>query len=342
MKTVLITGGAGFIGVNFIRYQLEKHPEDRIVCLDALTYAGNLSSLQDALKNEKFHFIKGDICDRACVDAVFAKYRPDIVVNFAAESHVDRSIDTPDVFLKTNILGTQVLLDASLKYGVARYHQVSTDEVYGDLPMDRPDIRFLETTPIRPSSPYSVSKASADMLVQAYIRTYRLNASITRCSNNYGAYQFPEKLIPRMISLAMDNQPLPVYGTGDNIRDWLHVEDHCAAVDLVMREGAPGCVYNIGGNNERSNLQIVKMILAKLGKPEDLIRFVTDRPGHDRRYAIDAAKMKAELGWEPKVRFEEGIDSTIAWYMENADWWKTILSGEYRQRNEDLLTQFAE
>ena len=328
--TILVTGGAGFIGTNFVYYQLQHHSEDRVVCLDALTYAGNLENLTEALKNPRFRFVKGDIADREAVNALFEEEKPDIVVNFAAESHVDRSITQPELFLRTNIMGTQVLMDACRKYGVQRYHQVSTDEVYGDLPLDRPDLFFTEDTPIHTSSPYSASKASADLLVLAYFRTFHLPVSITRCSNNYGPYHFPEKLIPLMITRALNDQSLPVYGKGENVRDWLYVEDHCAAIDLVMRKGREGEVYNVGGHNERTNLDVVKTVLRELGKPESLITFVTDRPGHDRRYAIDPSKIHAELGWLPRTKFDDGIHQTVQWYLDNRQWWEHILAGEYQ------------
>ena len=328
--TILITGGAGFIGTNFVYYQLQHHPEDLVVCLDALTYAGNLENLTEALINPCFRFVKGDIADREAVNALFEEEKPDIVVNFAAESHVDRSITQPELFLRTNIMGTQVLMDACRKYGVQRYHQVSTDEVYGDLPLDRPDLFFTEDTPIHTSSPYSASKASADLLVLAYFRTFHLPVSITRCSNNYGPYHFPEKLIPLMITRALNDQSLPVYGKGENVRDWLYVEDHCAAIDLVMRKGREGEVYNVGGHNERTNLDVVKTVLRELGKPESLITFVTDRPGHDRRYAIDPSKIHAELGWLPRTKFDDGIHQTVQWYLDNRQWWEHILAGEYQ------------
>ena len=328
--TILVTGGAGFIGANFVHYQLKEHPEERVVCLDALTYAGNLENLTEALQNPRFRFVKGDIADRETVNALFEEEKPVIVVNFAAESHVDRSITQPELFLRTNILGTQVLMDACRKFGVGRYHQVSTDEVYGDLPLDRPDLFFTEDTPIHTSSPYSASKASADLLVLAYYRTFHLPVSITRCSNNYGPYHFPEKLIPLMITRALNDQSLPVYGQGENIRDWLYVEDHCAAIDLVMRKGREGEVYNVGGHNERTNLEVVKTVLRELGKPESLITFVTDRPGHDRRYAIDPSKIHAELGWLPRTSFDDGIRQTVRWYLDNRTWWEHILAGEYQ------------
>ena len=327
---ILVTGGAGFIGANFVYYELEKHPEDRIVCLDALTYAGNLETLEEALKHDNFRFVKADISDRDAVFKLFEEEKFDIVVNFAAESHVDRSIENPELFLKTNIMGTQVLLDASRAFKVARYHQVSTDEVYGDLPLDRTDLFFTEETPIHTSSPYSASKASADLLVLAYFRTFGLPATISRCSNNYGPYHFPEKLIPLMISRALADQPLPVYGKGENIRDWLYVEDHCSAIDLIMRGGRVGEVYNVGGHNERTNIDVVKTILRQLGKPETLIAYVTDRPGHDRRYAIDPAKITSELGWAPETYFDDGIQKTVEWYLDNRKWWENILSGDYQ------------
>ncbi len=332
--TIIVTGGAGFIGANFIYYMLREHPDDRIVCLDCLTYAGNLATLDEARKNPNFVFYRTDIRDRAAVYAVFEAEKPDIVVNFAAETHVDRSIDDPQVFLETNILGTQVLLDACRKYGIGRYHQVSTDEVYGDLPLDRPDMFFTETTPIHTSSPYSAAKASADLLVGAYHRTFGLPVTISRCSNNYGPYQFPEKLIPFMLANAMNDRPLPVYGDGLNVRDWLYVEDHCRAIDLIIRKGRVGEVYNIGGHNEMKNIDIVKLICEATGKPESLITFVKDRAGHDLRYAIDPAKIHGELGWLPETKFADGIGKTIKWYLDNRDWWENILSGEYQKYNE--------
>ena len=333
---LLVTGGAGFIGSNFIFYERKHHPEDRIVCLDALTYAGNLSTLASVLDQPGFRFVKMDIRDREAVFALFEEEKFDIVVNFAAESHVDRSIENPGIFLETNILGTANLMDASRKYGVGRFHQVSTDEVYGDLPLDRPDLFFTEETPIHTSSPYSSSKAAADLLALAYYRTFGLPVSVSRCSNNYGPYQFPEKLIPLMIANALADKPLPVYGTGENVRDWLYVEDHCKAVDLIMRNGRVGEVYNIGGHNEMANINIVKIILKELGKPESLITFVTDRKGHDMRYAIDPSKIHAELGWLPETMFRDGIKKTIRWYLDNEEWWKTIISGEYQQYYEKM------
>ena len=327
---ILVTGGAGFIGANFIYLELQKHPEDRIVCVDKLTYAGNLETLKEAMTHDNFRFVKADICDRKAIFDLFAEENFDIVVNFAAESHVDRSIENPEVFLKTNILGTQVLMDASKEYGVKRYHQVSTDEVYGDLPLDRPDLFFTEETPLKTSSPYSSSKAGADLLVNAYHRTYGLPTTISRCSNNYGPYQFPEKLIPPMIANALEEKPLPVYGEGINVRDWLYVEDHCKAIDLIIRNGKVGEVYNIGGHNEMKNIDIVKIICKALGKSEDLIVHVTDRKGHDMRYAIDPAKIHSELGWLPETKFADGIRKTIKWYLDNKDWWERIISGEYK------------
>lgn len=326
----------GFIGSNFVFYMLDKYPEDQIICLDKLTYAGNLETLEGVMENPGFTFVKGDIADREAVYALFEKERPDIVVNFAAESHVDRSVVDPGIFLQTNILGTGVLMDACRKYGIQRYHQVSTDEVYGDLPLDRPDLFFTEETPIHTSSPYSASKASADLLVQAYHRTFGLPVSISRCSNNYGPYHFPEKLIPLMIANALNDKPLPVYGTGENVRDWLYVTDHCAAIDLIVRKGRVGEVYNIGGHNERTNLQVVKTILKALDKPESLIRFVTDRPGHDMRYAIDPTKIHEELGWLPETPFDEGIQKTIRWYLNNKPWWEHIISGDYQNYYEKM------
>ncbi len=328
--TIIVTGGAGFIGGNFIYYQLTHYPQDRIVCLDNLTYAGNLKTLEGAMANNHFRFVKADVADRAAVFSLFTEEKPDIIVNFAAETHVDRSVENPEVFLKTNIMGTQVLMDACRKYGIKRFHQVSTDEVYGDLPLDRPDLLFSEDSPIHTSSPYSASKAAADLLVLAYARTYGLPVSITRCSNNYGPYHFPEKLIPLIITRALADESLPVYGTGENIRDWLYVEDHCSAIDLVMRKGREGEVYNIGAHNERNNLQVVKTILLTLGKPESLIRFVKDRPGHDRRYAIDPTKVHNELGWEAQTDFDTGIRLTVQWYLDHQSWWKQILAGEYQ------------
>ncbi len=327
---ILVTGGAGFIGSNFIYYMQKNHPEDRLVCLDMLTYAGNLATLSDAMKSENFRFVKGDISDKKCVNDLFEEEKFDVVVNFAAESHVDRSVEDPGVFLKTNILGTQVLMDACRKYGILRFHQVSTDEVYGDLPLDRQDLFFVEDTPIHTSSPYSASKAGADLLALAYYRTFKLPVTITRCSNNYGPYHFPEKLIPLMICRALNDETLPVYGKGENVRDWLYVEDHCSAIDLVIRKGRLGEVYNVGGHNERSNIDVVKTMLKVLSKPESLISYVTDRPGHDMRYAIDPSKINTELGWKPLMNFDDGIKMTIQWYLDNKPWWENILNGEYK------------
>ena len=328
--TILVTGGAGFIGSNFIFYELEKHPEDRIVCVDKLTYAGNLSTLAPVLERPNFRFCKTDICDRKAIYELFEEEKPEIVVNFAAESHVDRSIENPEIFLQTNIIGTSVLMDACRIFGVGRFHQVSTDEVYGDLPLDRPDLFFTEETPIHTSSPYSSSKAAADLLAMAYHRTYGLPVSLSRCSNNYGPYQFPEKLIPLMIANCLSDKPLPVYGKGLNVRDWLYVEDHCKAVDLVMRKGKEGSVYNIGGHNEMRNIDIVRLICRELHKPESLITYVTDRKGHDMRYAIDPTKIHRDLGWLPETKFADGIVQTIRWYLENKPWWGEIVSGEYQ------------
>ncbi len=327
---IIVTGGAGFIGANFVFHMLDKHPNDRIICVDKLTYAGNLSTLKDVLDKPNFRFVKLDICDREGVYKLFEEEHPDVVVNFAAESHVDRSIENPQIFLETNIIGTAVLMDACRKYGIERFHQVSTDEVYGDLPLDRPDLFFTETTPIHTSSPYSSSKASADLLVLAYHRTYGLPVTISRCSNNYGPYQFPEKLIPLMIANALDDKALPVYGEGLNVRDWLYVEDHCKAIDLILMNGKVGEVYNIGGHNEMKNIDIVKIICKALDKPESLITYVTDRKGHDLRYAIDPEKIHSELGWLPETMFEEGIQKTIAWYLDHKEWWEEIISGEYK------------
>ena len=327
---IIITGGAGFIGSNFIFHMLKAHPDYRIICLDALTYAGNLSTLEPVMENEKFRFVKASITDRKAVFDLFEEEKPDIIVNFAAESHVDRSIENPSVFLETNIMGTQVLLDACRKFGIKRFHQVSTDEVYGDLPLDRPDLFFTEETPIHTSSPYSASKAAADLLVQAYHRTFKVPVTISRCSNNYGPYHFPEKLIPLMIANALNDKPLPVYGKGENVRDWLYVEDHCKAIDLIIHKGTVGEVYNIGGHNEMRNIDIVKTIVHELGKSEELITYVTDRAGHDLRYAIDPTKIHNELGWLPETKFEDGIKKTIQWYLDNKPWWENIINGEYR------------
>ncbi len=329
--TIIVTGGAGFIGSNFIFYMMEKYPDYRIVCLDKLTYAGNLATLAPVMDKQKFRFMKLDICDREGVYCLFEEEKPDIVVNFAAESHVDRSIENPEIFLQTNIIGTAVLMDACRKYGITRYHQVSTDEVYGDLPLDRPDLFFTEETPLHTSSPYSSSKAGADLLVLAYSRTYGLPVTISRCSNNYGPYQFPEKLIPLMIANAQNDKPLPVYGEGKNVRDWLYVEDHCKAIDLIIHKGRVGEVYNIGGHNEMKNIDIVRIICKALNKPESLIAHVEDRKGHDMRYAIDPEKIHSELGWLPETKFEDGIRKTIQWYLDNKEWWENILSGGYRK-----------
>lgn len=326
---ILVTGGAGFIGSNFVHHMVGKYPDDQIINLDLLTYAGNLENLKAVEDKPNYKFVRGDIADRGFIMELFDRERPDIVVNFAAESHVDRSITDPGVFVRTNVMGTQVLLDAAKEYGVQRYHQVSTDEVYGDLPLDRPDLFFHEDTPLHTSSPYSSSKASADLFVLAYHRTYGLPVSISRCSNNYGPYHFPEKLIPLIISRALADEKLPVYGKGENVRDWLHVSDHCEAIDLIIHQGKVGEVYNVGGHNEKTNLEVVKTILKALDKPESLIEFVTDRPGHDLRYAIDPTKLETELGWKPKYTFDTGIRQTIDWYLDNKEWWENILSGEY-------------
>lgn len=333
---IIVTGGAGFIGGNFVHYMLKEHPQYDIICLDKLTYAGNMETLEPVMDNPRFTFVKADIADRDAVYALFEKEKPDVVVNFAAESHVDRSITDPGIFLQTNVIGTGVLLDACRIYGIKRYHQVSTDEVYGDLPLDRPDLFFTEETPIHTSSPYSASKAGSDLLVMAYYRTFGVPATISRCSNNYGPYHFPEKLIPLMIANALNDKPLPVYGKGENVRDWLYVEDHCRAIDMIIHNGKVGEIYNIGGHNERTNLQVVKTVLAQLGKSEELITYVTDRPGHDRRYAIDPTKIHNELGWEPLTLFDEGIKKTVQWYLDNREWWENIISGEYQQYYEKM------
>jgi len=333
---ILVTGGAGFIGGNFIHDTLANHPEDTIICVDKLTYAGNMETLASVMENKNFHFEKADIADATAIRQIFDKHRPDCVINFAAESHVDRSIENPGIFLTTNILGTQVLLDASREFDVKRYHQVSTDEVYGDLPLDRPDLLFTEETPIHTSSPYSASKAGADLLCQAYARTYKMPITISRCSNCYGPYHFPEKLIPLMLINAMQDKSLPVYGKGENVRDWLFVIDHCRAINLIVRKGTPGEVYNIGGHNERTNIEVVKAILHQLGKPESLISYVTDRPGHDMRYGIDPTKINNELGWLPETKFEDGLSLTIEWYKENTAWWQNVLDGEYQKYYEKM------
>ena len=322
---IVVTGGAGFIGGNFVYYMLKKRPQDKIICFDKLTYAGNMETLTEAMKNDQFEFVRGDIADRKAVYKLFETEKPDVIVNFAAESHVDRSIENPEIFLQTNVIGTSVLLDACRKYGIDRYHQVSTDEVYGDLPLDRPDLFFTETTNLHTSSPYSASKASADLLVMAYHRTYKVPVTISRCSNNYGPFHFPEKLIPLMIINALADKKLPVYGDGLNVRDWLYVEDHCAAINLILEKGRVGEVYNIGGHNERANIDVVKTILQQLGKGEDLIEYVGDRKGHDRRYAIDPTKIHNELGWLPETKFEDGIKATVQWYLDNRQWWEGII-----------------
>lgn len=333
---ILATGAAGFIGSNFVFHMRKAHPEYDIIALDSLTYAGNLETLAPVMEENHFTFVRCDITDREGVRKVFEEHHPDVVVNFAAESHVDRSIEDPGVFLRTNILGTQVLMDACREFGIQRFHQVGTDEVYGDLPLDRPDLFFTEDLPLQASSPYSASKASADLLAMAYHRTYGLPVTISRCSNNYGPYQFPEKLIPLMIANALADKPLPVYGTGENVRDWLYVEDHCRAIDMILENGKVGEVYNIGGHNERSNLDVVKTILKQLGKPESLITFVGDRKGHDLRYAIDPSKIHGELGWLPETKFDDGIRQTIDWYLNNESWWKNIISGDYMEYYEKM------
>ena len=333
---ILVTGAAGFIGSNFVFHMRKAHPEYDIIALDSLTYAGNLETLAPVMEEDYFTFVRCDITDRDGVRKVFEEHHPDVVVNFAAESHVDRSIEDPGVFLRTNILGTQVLMDACREFGIRRFHQVGTDEVYGDLPLDRPDLFFTEDLPLQASSPYSASKASADLLAMAYHRTYGLPVTISRCSNNYGPYQFPEKLIPLMIANALADKPLPVYGTGENVRDWLYVEDHCRAIDMILENGKVGEVYNIGVHNERSNLDVVKTILKQLGKPESLITFVGDRKGHDLRYAIDPSKIHGELGWLPETKFDDGIRQTIDWYLNNESWWKNIISGDYMEYYEKM------
>ena len=345
---IIVTGGAGFIGSNFVFHMLNKYPDYRIICLDKLTYAGNLSTLEPVMDNPNFCFVKADICDREAVNKLFEEEHPDMVVNFAAESHVDRSIENPGIFLETNIMGTQTLMDACRKYGIKRYHQVSTDEVYGDLPLDRPDLFFTEETPIHTSSPYSSSKAGADLLVLAYYRTYGLPVTISRCSNNYGPYHFPEKLIPLMIANALADKPLPVYGEGLNVRDWLYVEDHCKAIDLIIHNGRVGEVYNVGGHNEKQNIEIIHIIIETLQEmlpdsdprkklvSKDLITYVEDRKGHDRRYAIAPDKIKAEIGWEPETMFKDGIRLTIKWFFEHEDWMKNVTSGDYQKYYEDM------
>lgn len=334
---ILVTGGAGFIGSNFIYYMIDKYPNYSITCIDKLTYAGNIMTLFPLFSNDRFKFIKCDITDNQSIDSVFSEIKPDIVVNFAAESHVDRSIKEPLLFLQTNIIGTQILLDACKRHNVTRYHQVSTDEVYGDLPLNRPDLKFTEKTPICTSSPYSASKASADLLCLAYYRTYKMPITISRCSNNYGPYQFPEKLIPLMTINALSNKKLPIYGTGKNVRDWLYVDDHCSAIDLIIHKGTCGQIYNIGGHNEYTNLEIVLKILDTLNKSDDLIEFVEDRKGHDLRYAIDSSYITDTLGWKPMTKFNDGISKTINWYIENKHWRQSILSGEYQKKYEEIL-----
>lgn len=338
---IVVTGGAGFIGSNFIYYMLDKYKDYKIICIDKLTYAGNLSTLSEAMKNQNFKFIKADICDIEKIDTVFKEEEPNIVVNFVAESHVDRSISNPEVFLETNIRGTSVLLECCKKYNVKRYHQISTDEVYGDLPLDRPDLSFTEKSPLRPSSPYSVSKTSADLLVLSYFRTYKLPVTISRCSNNYGPYHFPEKLIPLIIIKALKNQRLPIYGDGKNVRDWIYVKDHCKAIDLILHKGKIGEVYNVGGNSEKSNLEVVKTILNILGKSEKLIEFVPDRLGHDRRYSINDYKIESELGFKRDVTFEQGIEKTINWFLHNEKWWKECLCKEQKNENFNYRGKWA-
>ena len=332
MKKLLVTGGAGFIGSNFIKYMLNKYNDYKVINLDMLTYAGNLENLSDIENNPNYEFVKGDIVDIGLIDEILSN-EIYYIINFAAESHVDRSIEDPGIFVKTNIMGTQVLLDAAKKYGVEKYLQVSTDEVYGTLGATG---HFTEKTPLAPNSPYSASKAGADMLVRAYHETFKLPVNITRCSNNYGPYQFPEKLIPLMIANTLEGKNLPVYGDGLQVRDWLHVEDHCSAIDTVLHKGKLGEVYNIGGNNEKANIEIIKLILESLNKPEDLIKYVKDRPGHDRRYAIDNTKITTELGWKPSYTFEQGMEETINWYLNNRDWWLKIRSGEYQAYYEKM------
>ncbi|WP_409200108.1 dTDP-glucose 4,6-dehydratase [Methanobrevibacter sp. DSM 116169] len=326
MSKILVTGGAGFIGSNFLKYMIDKYPEDEFINLDALTYCGNLENLEDIKDKDNYSFVKGDIQDKKLVNELVSNV--DFVINFAAESHVDRSIEDPEIFIKSNILGTQVLLDAAKEHKIQKFLQVSTDEVYGTLGETG---YFTEETPIQPNSPYSSSKAGADLMVRAYHETFDLPINITRCSNNYGPYQFPEKLIPLMISNALDNKQLPVYGDGKNVRDWLHVYDHCTAIDLVLRKGELGEIYNIGGNNEKENIEIVKLILSSLNKDESLIKFVKDRLGHDKRYAIDSSKIQNELGWKPKYTFETGIKETIQWYLDNQKWMDNVKSGEYME-----------
>jgi dTDP-glucose 4,6-dehydratase len=323
---LLVTGGAGFIGSNFVHHMIKFHPEDTIVNYDLLTYAGNLENLKDVEDHPNYHFVRGNICNRELVDYVIDQYDIDTVVNFAAESHVDRSITEPDLFVKSNVLGTQTLLDVAKSKNINKYLQISTDEVYGSLGADG---YFTETTPLAPNSPYSSSKAAADLMVRAYYETFGMNVNITRCSNNYGPYHFPEKLIPLVVTNALEGKELPVYGDGKNIRDWLYVEDHCAAIDLVLHKGKPGEIYNVGGHNEKCNIDIVELIVDTLGKSRDLIKHVSDRLGHDRRYAIDPTKIETELGWKPQFNFDSGIKETIQWYLDHEDWWRKIKSGEY-------------
>ena len=330
-KRILVTGGAGFIGSNFLFYMKKKYPSYKLICIDSLTYAGNIDTIKTLIESGNISFYRVDISHKDAVEDVFRREKPDIVVNFAAESHVDRSIENPSVFLETNIIGTQVLLDMCRKYHINRFHQVSTDEVYGDLPLDRPDLLFSENSAILPSSPYSASKASADLIVNAYYRTFGVPTTISRCSNNYGPYQFPEKLIPLMIINAIHNEPLPVYGTGINVRDWIHVTDHCSAIDVIIHSSFFGETFNIGGHNEMRNIDIVRRILSMLGKNDELIRFVKDRKGHDLRYAIDSQKIRNMLGWCPQIDFDCGLRSTIDWYKENQGWWGRIISGEYKE-----------
>ena len=332
----LVTGGAGFIGSNFLHFVVNKYPNDNYVCLDSLTYAGNYNNIKSLEDKDNFKFVYGDITDRDFLDKLFNEEKFDCVINFAAESHVDNSIKNPFVFADTNIKGTMCLMDICRKYEVKRFHQISTDEVYGDLPLDRPDLKFTEDTPLHTSSPYSSSKASADLFVMAYYRTFHLPVTISHYANNYGPYQFPEKLIPVVISKALKNEPIPVYGKGENVRDWIHVDDHNAAIDLIVRNGKVGEVYNVGGHSERSNLMVVKTILKQMGKPESLITFVTDRPGHDLRYAIDSTKIEKDLGWKLTHNFEDGIKETVDWYLNNQEWINNILSGEYKKDN-DLM-----
>ena len=333
---IIVTGGAGFIGGNFMHYMVNKYPSDNIICIDSLTYAGNMETLETIKDKANYKFYKVDITDRKSIYEIFEKEKPDYCINFAAESHVDRSVENPEIFLKTNILGTQVLMDACRKYGIKRYHQVSTDEVYGDLPLERLDLQFDETYPIKTSSPYSASKASADLLVMAYHRTFKLPCTISRCSNNYGPYHFPEKLIPLMISRALNDEKLPVYGEGKNVRDWLYVKDHCYGILAILEKGKVGEIYNLGGHNEKANIDIVKIILKELNKPESLITYVTDRKGHDLRYAINPAKAMRELGWKPTTMFKDGIKLTIDWYKHHMDWMKECTSGEYQKYYENM------